>query len=591
MNEEAVKELTKQGCIVEKDAAESLEERDVQVIRQLDSMPMYLSRKMVEKLREKQANGSSSNSRGGPSRGSSNIEPNGSASPSSELEPNGTSSESVEQEERKDDREQDDTGEQAEESIENAQELDSDTETEDSSDSTEFSTDSEKENDVKSSEDTTVSEPEEKKIEGLETAGDKFSNSKTVTIRDSRRTAVSTKVEVLDEAEITKQEKDVPEFLACYNDRYEKLKKMLMRRTELKSAVSIQRLERRDEGEQAAIIGFVNDKYSTNSGKYIVELEDKTGSFKALVDERDGDRIVPDEVLGLSGSMGGDILYADSVIRPDMPIPDGTNSTEQKIKGAYISDMHLGSVDTLYERFDRFAKWLNTDAASDIGYLVIPGDPVEGVGIYPDQDEELRVTNIYEQYQMFEEWIKKLPEDLQVVVGPGNHDIVRMAEPQPRLPEKALSEVVSYDNVHLVQNPQYVNLHGIESSGLMHLMYHGYSFDSHVDQIKELREKAYDEPHHVMIDLLKRRHLAPTFGSNLLAPEGEDHLVIDRKPDVMASGHFHSHAVDNYKGVTTICASTFQAQTDFQKRVGHTPDPGKVTIHDFKTRKSEVKQF
>jgi DNA polymerase II small subunit/DNA polymerase delta subunit B len=40
-----------------------------------------------------------------------------------------------------------------------------------------------------------------------------------------------------------------------------------------------------------------------------------------------------------------------------------------------------------------------------------------------------------------------------------------------------------------------------------------------------------------------------------------------------------------------IASSTFQAQTDFQKRVGHEPDPGKVTIVNFGNRNTEVKQF
>jgi DNA polymerase II small subunit len=122
-------------------------------------------------------------------------------------------------------------------------------------------------------------------------------------------------------------------------------------------------------------------------------------------------------------------------------------------------------------------------------------------------------------------------------------------------------------------------------------MYHGYSFDDHVDRIQELRENAYDEPERVMIDLLKRRHLAPTYGDNMLSPEMEDQLVIEKEPDVMVSGHFHSHANTTYKGVNVINSSTFQAQTDFQKRMGHEPDPGKVTIVDYKTRKTQVKQF
>jgi DNA polymerase II small subunit len=543
--------------MVEKDAAESLEEEDVELIRQLETTPMYLSGEMLQKLRQKRreavavagpGGGAAESSQG--TQAGSGME--GEPRPVKERETGDTVLESGEG-----DKSEDGGGSAPEEPGDGPEKAER-------------------------------SEDDPGTPEG---AGEKFSASKTVRIRDSRRQAVSTKVEVLDEAEITRDEKDVPEFLATYNDRYDKLRKMLSRRMELKSAVSIKNLERRDEGEEAAIIGFVNDKYSTSSGKYIVELEDRTGSYKALIDERDGDRLVPDEIVGVAGSMGGDILYGNTVVRPDLPIPEGTNSTEQKVKGAYISDIHLGSVDTLEDRFDRFAEWLNSSSASDVGYLVMAGDVVEGVGVYPGQDEELKVTSIYKQYEMFEEWLKKLPEDLQVVIGPGNHDIVRLAEPQPALDHDVFPEASGYDNVHLVQNPQYVRLHGIESQGLTHLMYHGYSFDDHVDQIKELREKAYDQPEHVMIDLLKRRHLAPTFGSNLMAPGGEDSLVIDRKPDVMVSGHFHSHAVGNYKGVTTICSSTFQAQTDFQKRVGHVPDPGKVTVHDFKTRKTEVKQF
>jgi len=519
LNEKAVKQLTKKGCIVEKDAARSLTEKDIEAIEGLDTVPMYLSETMLESLR---------------------------SNPSEE------------------DREENNVEET--EGSEDVQEIEEQQETE--SDSSDDSS------------------------EELENKGDKFSESKTVRIKDDRRArSLTTKVEVLDEAEITKDEKDVPEFLENYNNRYKKVKKMLMRRRELQGAVSIKRLERKNEGEEAAFVGMVNDKYSTNSGKYIVSLEDKTGEFRALVDEREGERIVPDEIIGLRGSMGDGILFADSVVRPDLPIPDGVNTTEQAVKAAYISDLHLGSKDTLYDRFDRFAEWLNSSQAEKIGYLVMPGDLVEGVGVYPDQDEELRVTDIYKQYEMFEDWVDKIPEDIEIVISPGNHDVVRLAEPQPRLPEKAFDRIHEYQNVHLVQNPQYVRLHGVESKGLVNLLYHGYSFDEHVDQIQDLREKAYDKPEHVMIDLLKRRHLAPTFGSNLLAPEGDDHLVVEREPDIMASGHFHSHALDNYKGVTTICASSFQAQTDFQKRMGHIPDPGKVTVVNYKTRDTRVIQF
>lgn len=512
MDENALKELTKQGCIVGKNAAKSLENQDVEIIKELETPPMYISEDMLGKLRDFQTNGHAAN---------------GSA-----------------------------------------------TETEVNTAEIEHS------------------EEDQELNQEFENSSSKFRTDKTVTIRDSgNREKIRTKVEILDQAELSTEDKNVPEFLQYYNDRYERMKKLLMRRMEMKSATTVNRLERRNEGEEAATIGLVKSKYSTNSGKYIVELEDKTGSFKALIDEREGDRIVPDEVIGVQGSMGGDIIYANNVVRPDLPIPQGVKTTEDKVSAAYISDLHIGSIDTLDKRLNRFAEWMNSSEADKIGYLVMPGDVVEGVGTYPGQEEELEITDIYKQYSAFEDWVEKIPEHIQILIGPGNHDITRLAEPQPTLPEKALPRISDFNNVHLVQNPQTVRLHAIESEGILNLMYHGYSFDEQIDMIKALREKAYDQPHHVMIDLLKRRHLAPTFGSNLLSPEDRDNLVIEQPPDVFVAGHLHSHSNESYKGVNVIASSTFQAQTDFQKRVGHEPDPGKVTIVDYNTRNTEVKQF
>ncbi len=531
MNEQAVKELTKQGCMVEREAAEILEENDVEQIKGLETTPMYVSKKMVVRLREKVGLETENTSKQVVTA-SSSVQP---------------SSEEVKQEEK--DEQQ----------------------TEEASAST-----GEKEEDD----------------EIYENTSNHFSSSKTVKIKDSgKRDKKTTKVDVMDEQEISIEEKNVPEFLGVFNDRYDKMKKLIMQHREMKSATTINRLERRSKGDEATTVGVVNDKYTTRNGKYIVEIEDKTDTFKVLADERQGDRIVPDEVIGVQGSMGGDIIYADSIVRPDLPLPGETKTTKQKVKAAYISDLHIGSQDTLHKRMERFAQWLGTEAAKDIGYVVITGDLVEGVGVYPGQDEELEINDIYKQYRAFEDWFEKIPQDIQVIAGPGNHDITRLAEPQPKIDADCFPRINDYSNFHRVQNPQMIKLHAVESKGIKNLMYHGYSFDGHADQIQDLREKAYEEPEHLMIDLIKKRHVAPSFGTNLMAPNGSDPLVIEEEPDVFVAGHFHSHANARYKGVNVICSSTFQAQTDFQKRVGHEPDPGKVTIVDFNTRRTEVKQF
>jgi len=530
LNEQAVKELTKKGCMVDREAAEQLTEQDVEAILDLDTTPMYISEKMLSQIRKQRENNDNDNHHSVSSGKTKQIV-------------------KTKQEEKKERKDLDDN-----------------------------------KNNITDNGNTSDYDYGE--------TSSKFAKDKTVQIRDERnKNKLETKVEVLDHQEIKKEEKDIPEFLQYYNDRYEKMKKILTRRRELKSATTINRLERKDEGDDATTIGMVNDKYSTRNGKYIVEIEDNTGSFKLLVDEREGSRIVQDEVIGVIGSMGGDIIYADKIVWPDLPIPQGKNTTKDEVYAAYISDLHIGSEDTLTKRLNRFAQWLSSKQAEKIGYLVITGDMVEGAGIYPGQDEELVETDIYKQYQMFEEWFEKIPEHIQVIVGPGNHDIVRLAEPQPKIPEKALSNIKDYNNLHLVQNPQMVRLHAIRSKGIKNLMYHGYSFDGHTDQLQELREGGYENPEKVMIDLLKRRHLGPTYGTNLVSPEETDRLVIEQKPDIFVAGHFHSHANSTYKGVNVICSSTFQGQTDFQKRVGHEPDPGKVTLVNFKTRNTKVKQF
>lgn len=51
MNEQAVKTLTRKGCIVHREAAELLTNEDVDRIDSLDTPPMYLSEKLLESLR------------------------------------------------------------------------------------------------------------------------------------------------------------------------------------------------------------------------------------------------------------------------------------------------------------------------------------------------------------------------------------------------------------------------------------------------------------------------------------------------------------------------------------------------------------
>ena len=179
MNEKALKELTQQGCIIGKDAAEGLSEEDVEVIKGLDVTPMYVSEMMLNNLRER----------------SNSVE--------DEVVHETEGGKLVEKTKLEEEQGQT-SGSEDNSDVELGEEFDD--------------------------------------------TSSKFSKDKAVRIKDDRnRSEMRTKVEILDETDVSEDEKDVPEFLGYYNDRYDRMKDMLMRRREMKSATSIKRLESRDE--------------------------------------------------------------------------------------------------------------------------------------------------------------------------------------------------------------------------------------------------------------------------------------------------------------------------------------------------------
>ena len=130
-------------------------------------------------------------------------------------------------------------------------------------------------------------------------------------------------------------------------------------------------------------------------------------------------------------------------------------------------------------------------------------------------------------------------------------------------------------------------------SGFQVLMYHGYSFDYYVANVETIRNNGgYHRADLIMKFLLKRRHLAPSFKSTPYFPgHKEDPLLIRTIPDFFITGHIHYSKVANYKGVTMISGSCWQAKTSFQEKLGHEPEPARVPVVNLKTRKVKILKF
>ena len=402
------------------------------------------------------------------------------------------------------------------------------------------------------------------------------------------------------------KKRGIKDYVSYYKHRYNFATHILRGRAELQNILSINRLKSRQISEQVSLIGLVYDKIVTRQGNVIITLEDATGHFKVFIG-KDGPLkdILPyvtyDEVIGVSGYIKNNLLFAKTLLFPDVPFDHKGNVADEEVYAAFISDVHIGSKMFLEEDFLRFVDWLNgkegTDAqkaaAKKIKYLFVVGDVVDGVGVYPNQESELLIKDVYEQYNKTKELFSLIRDDIQIIMCPGNHDSVRIAEPQPSVNEfsKILLEM---KNLTLVSNPATITIHANgNNNGVDVLMYHGYSYDYYAATIEPIRTNgAYDRVDLIMKYLLQKRHLAPSHTSTLYLPcVSEDPLLIDKIPDIFVSGHVHKSNVANYNGVLLIGCSCWQAKTSFQEKLGHNPDPGRVPIVNLKTREVTFMNF
>jgi DNA polymerase II small subunit len=388
------------------------------------------------------------------------------------------------------------------------------------------------------------------------------------------------------------------DFAKLFKNRYTVLKKILQsQRRELANALPINRIKK-SASTEIQLIGIVKSIRTTTHGHRLIELEDETGitplmALKTSDAMQQASEVVLDEVIGVAGklSKNGDLFIVQHIVFPDISIQHTRHKAEVPLYAAFLSDIHIGSKMFMEEQWHSFLKWINgnlgnsrqRDVAGKIKYLVIPGDIVDGIGIYPNQEQELSIRDIYRQYEALAAQFQLIPDHITIVIQPGNHDAVRPAEPQPAF-EKEIQKLFAGKDTIFVSNPCSFSLHGVEI-----LSYHGQSLLDFSTSIPQLK---YNEPIESMKLMLKKRHLAPTYGGYTpLAPEHLDYMIIDRVPDIFVTGHVHVSALADYRGVTLINASSWQAQTSYQKMLNFVPDSAKLPIVDLKTGNATTMDF
>ncbi len=393
-------------------------------------------------------------------------------------------------------------------------------------------------------------------------------------------------------SEPPKQHVPLQAYGNLFRHRFAALSRLLKGRPDLPNQRPIAGL--RSSPEATSIVGMVRTIRETPQKHHLIlTVEDDTGVIELFVPKDSPGALLPflpDEVVGFKLKFSSDperIPRVESVERPDVPARRAARRSPTARRTLFLSDLHIGSKTFLRDEWGRLADFLRGqgpggELAGTIDQVVVAGDLVDGIGIYPRQERDLAIADVAEQYEELGRRLRELPERLTIIVVPGNHDAVGPAEPQPAL-SPALQRGLP-PNVRALANPSTFSL-----SGVVVEAYHGRSLD---DLIPAIPGASYARPTAVMKRMLQMRHLAPIYGGRTpLLPSARDGLVVDPLPDLLVTGHAHTYGVDQYRGVLLLSASTWQAETEYQRMRNITPVPARGALVDLSTMELHTLDF
>lgn len=388
------------------------------------------------------------------------------------------------------------------------------------------------------------------------------------------------------------------EYLFYFQDRFKRIERLFRQRIDVKGATPILEALKSPPKTKLKIICMLTEKRDSKNHT-ILSVEDLQGSATVLVPQKAPEEVrkkalmlLPDQVICLVViKTRTNLFLAEDIIFPEIGRKPQQRAQEP-VYAVLTSDIHIGSTKFQKESFKRFILWLRgkygneemREIASRVKYLLVAGDIVDGVGIYPNQQKELTIRDVHKQYNFAAKYLEKIPEYIEIFLSPGNHDASRKSLPQPAIPEGYLTGIQGKKNIHSVGSPCLLSLHGVEI-----LMYHGRSLD---DIIAVIPGMDHDHPEKAMRLLMQSRHLAPVYGGKtMLSPENKDYLVVDRVPDIFHAGHIHVIGYCNYRGVLVVNSGGWQEQTDYMEKLGLVPTPGKVPVVNLQTLQITVLSF
>ncbi|MFX0169321.1 MAG: DNA-directed DNA polymerase II small subunit [Candidatus Hodarchaeota archaeon] len=389
----------------------------------------------------------------------------------------------------------------------------------------------------------------------------------------------------------------IEDFHQTFQDRYYRLRHIITQRVDGKGVVDIDqaRMSTRKATEAkptVKIVGIVTTKLQTRSGNISLELEDPTGKINCIIQQHDTQllskaRIVLlDQVVCVEGAIvSSEMIIAKDLFLPDIPTTRRNNRAKENISALLLSDIHFGSKHFLDKVFHRVIEWLkgeegdkeHIELAGTVKYIIINGDLVDGIGIYPNQLADITIYDLNGQFQGLNKILQEIPSHISLIITPGNHDGVRTAIPRPAIDDYFFDPLRDSGlQITSLGCPSQISLSGVKL-----LLFHG---DSLVDIMGALSKPEVEAGFAAMRTMLQGRHLAPIYGKGTtIVAEPRDWLVIDDVPDILHCGHIHVTTLSSYRKTLIINSGTFQSQTDYQRLIGIEPTPGIIPLVNLQT--------
>jgi DNA polymerase II small subunit len=380
-----------------------------------------------------------------------------------------------------------------------------------------------------------------------------------------------------------------------FNDRFNRLKTILMSK-DRSGLLSIANIKNMPQSSDVKSIVMVSSVSISPVKKYtILDIEDNTGSYKAII-TNPNQEILEDQVVIISGRKYNDAIFVKDIIFPDIQMKEKVKQEMDDAFILFLSDIHVGSKLFVEDAFEKFIKWINgdiqeySDIAKLVKFIVLNGDLIDGIGVYPDQEKELAITDLKGQYDKLYSFLDRIPKNIKIILSQGNHDATHIAEPQPKLDKVFAENLYKLKNAVFLSNPYQVNLI-VGKSTINLLSYHGFSITYYANKIPKYTKMDAEDIENIMKIQLKSRHLAPSHGSTQLMPLPKDYLVIEETPDIYATGHIHKTLASIYKGTVLINSSCWQYQTSYQKKYGMVPDVAKIPVVNMRDKSFQILDF